>query len=135
MAKTIRELQEELKAKQAKVGKLQAKRDKFLNEISKLDSQIEKITGEKPSSAGTSTRRTGKTRRSRRGPAGGKTLTDYLEQVLKDHPEGMRAKEAEQAVLDAGYPTTSKSFYNIVATTLREGKQFEKVSRGVYKLK
>jgi hypothetical protein len=47
----------------------------------------------------------------------------------------MGAKGAMNAVLAAGYQTKAKDFRSIVSRTLAAGKQFRKVSRGVYALK
>ena len=55
--------------------------------------------------------------------------------MLKGSPKGMRVKEVMNAATKAGYVSRSKDFYGIVATALREGPQFKKISRGVYALK
>lgn len=67
--------------------------------------------------------------------ASGETLQDYLVSVLKEADGPMRVKDAVAAVRDAGYPTNSKDFYGIVASGLRDTDKFEKVGRGLYKLK
>ena len=47
----------------------------------------------------------------------------------------MRAKDIAQAVVKAGYRSTSRNFYPIVAAALRDKKLFRRVRRGVYTLK
>ena len=46
----------------------------------------------------------------------------------------MRVKDIMAAVQEAGYESSSRDFYGLVAAAVRDGG-FEKVSRGVYKLK
>ena len=46
----------------------------------------------------------------------------------------MRVREIVAAVQEAGYKSAAKDFYGIVATAVR-GEGFEKLGRGVYRLK
>ena len=66
--------------------------------------------------------------------AEGKPLIGYVQDVLAKAKDGMRVKEVMAAVQQAGYKSAAKDFYGIVATAIREGG-FEKVSRGIYRLK
>ena len=66
--------------------------------------------------------------------ATGKPLAAYIREVLAGKPKGMRAKEISAAVAKAGYKSFSKDFYGIVATALRDKKNFHKLARGVYAL-
>ena len=64
----------------------------------------------------------------------GRPIVEYLVDVLKTAPKGIRVKDAMTAVAKAGYASKSKDFYGICATALRESGQFKKVARGVYAL-
>ena len=144
-AKTIQELQKELDAKQVLLGKLQQRRDKLSARMGIIDRQIAAIVGEsdsrrgrraaKPAKAAKAAKRAkapkaAKVTRRRRD---GKPLLEYIKQVLADS-SGMRVRDIAQAVKQAGYKTKAKDFYTIVASTVRDPKQFANLSRGVYKL-
>ena len=151
--KTIDELQKELESKQRKVDRLQSRRDKLADELDAADREIAKLTGEGRSQRGgrKSTRKTTRKRkkaargrrkkttarkpRRARKRATGRPLAEYIKDVLKNHPKGMRVKEIQAAVRKAGYRSSSKDFYGIVAAALRDEDNFQRVSRGVYKLK
>jgi len=70
----------------------------------------------------------------KRRRATGKPLVAYLRQVLAGKTKGMRAKDVSVAVAKAGYKSFSKDFYGIVATGLRDKKNFKNLRRGVYTL-
>lgn len=128
--KTINELKHELAMRERSLNELRAQRDK-------LDQQIARLTGEAVtvSVAAQAPLRGGRRGvRKFRGP-GGKPLTAYIAEVLKAATgKGMRAKDIATEVKQAGYPTSSKAFYGIVAATLRDKKKFKKLGRGVYTL-
>jgi len=144
MAKTmsISELEKQLAAKRGQAEKLQAKRDDLAARLEHLDRQLAELTGAAAPTAKRTPKRTPKrakaakrAKRAGRAAKGGKTLTDYIQQVLADAGEPMRAKAVEQAVRAAGYPTTAKDFYGTVAAALRNEELFQRVGRGVYKLR
>jgi len=129
--KSIAELRRELRAKEKALQALESRRSKLADELNAIDRQIAALVG--------ATRRA---RASRLVPAGrprrratGKPLVEYVESVLKGSKDGMRVKDIVAAVVDAGYKSHSKDFYNIVAATVREESRFTRVGRGVYKLK
>ena len=128
-------------------------------ELDALDRQINALTGKrkrrgrkpgpkpgrKPGRpAMRATRRTGKktakraakkTVRRARKRATGKPLTEYIREVLAQAAAPMRVRDIMTAVSKAGYRSASKDFYNIVAATVRDPKSFQRIKRGVYKLK
>ena len=59
---------------------------------------------------------------------------EFIVDVLKKAGQGMRVKDVMAAVTEAGYVSSSKDFYGIVAAALRDDKRFRKLSRGVYTL-
>jgi hypothetical protein len=132
--RTIAEIRRELRQKEAQVGYLMARRAKALARLAKIDRAIRAMGGEAPAAvkkgmgAGPRPGRRGRRR-------GGKPLIEYVRKALGKATGGMRVKEVQQVVRNAGYRTAAKDFYGIVATTLRDGRFFQKVRRGVYKLK
>jgi len=128
--KTIRELRRELKAKETKLRKLHAQRRKITARLGVIDGRISALAGD-VGKAGPKRKATA-SRRARKRPRG-EPLVKYIQGVLARAKQGMRAKDVATAVVKAGYRSTSKDFYGIVAATLRESSEFKRVSRGVYK--
>ena len=136
--KSIEDLRRELRVKEARVGRLESRRQKLLGRLLRMDREIAALGGA-ALSAGNGRRRGRKPkavmgRPGRRRRATGKPLTEYLREVLAKRPDGMRAKDIMPAVRKAGYKSHSKDFYGIVAATLRDEDNFKRISRGVYKL-
>jgi len=122
---SIHELRRCLEAQEQVVARLALRRRKLATQLAKLDKKILAAGGSvksMPVAPGPQPRRR----------TAGKPLIDYIISVLKAAPKGMRVKKVVGAVTRAGYRSTSKDFYGIVATALREGPQFKKMSRGVY---
>jgi hypothetical protein len=126
------------------MGKLEARRQKVLIRLRGIERLIGALGGEAPAGDGrrgrrgrraaVAGRRVGVARRGRRRRATGRPLPEFIKDVLAKNPEGMRAKDVAQAVTRAGYKSHSKDFYGIVAATLRDTRNFKRVSRGVYRL-
>lgn len=134
---TIAKLKREIAARERQVERLLAQRGKVAKQLADVDRQIEALGGEVPAAKKRPGRKPSKGAakpRTRRLPKNVKSLPEYVRDVLAGAKDGMRVKEVEAAVRKAGYKTFSKDFYGSVATALREGP-FQKVSRGVYKLK
>jgi hypothetical protein len=138
--RTIEDLRRELRAKEAQLDTLMARRAKAAARLESIDRKVRALGGETPS-APRGVKRERKGRRGiggvaarRRGPRG-KALIEYLKEVLAKARNGMRAKDVKDAVVQAGYPTSAKDFYGIVATALRDTRTFQKIRRGIYKLK
>ncbi|MGC9453700.1 MAG: hypothetical protein ACP5HU_02440 [Phycisphaerae bacterium] len=132
-AKTIDELQKELETKLERLEELKSRRDEIDREIAELMG----VGVTRSSSRRRKSTRGRKKTAAKRGGRGrrGKPLVEYIKDVLRKNPEGMRVKEIEQAVRKAGYKTASKDFYGIIASAVRDTDNFKKVKRGVYKLK
>lgn len=62
--------------------------------------------------------------------ATGRTLAQYVHEVLAAAARGLSLKEIEAKVLAAGYPTKAASIYKQVMKVLSKG--FKRVKRGVY---
>jgi len=137
IVKSIEQLRKELRTKERLVKRLQAKRNKVLAAVAKIDRRIAAISG-----AGLPGRGRGRkpapglgagNGRRRRRRASGKPLVNYVHAVLKKAKGPMRVKDVASAVIKRGYKTHSKDFYGIVASTLRDKTKFARVGRGKYK--
>ena len=127
-------LVKELARREAKLEQLKAERARLDKEIAQFENVAggAKVAAAKPAPA----RRGGRPRKAARPTrGGGKPLSQYLKDVLAGKPGGMDLKLIEQAVKDAGYPTTAKTLYNPILKIMRGDKSFKKVSRGTYALK
>ena len=62
------------------------------------------------------------------------SLVSTLAEVIKVK-ESMSIREAAEAVLASGYKSKSKDFPNLVSMTLASDKRFERVARGMYRVK
>lgn len=139
--RTIEDLRRELQVRERQLGKLQTKRDRLLIQLNRIDRQIAGMGGEVVAApkvrrgrpAGRPAAADG--RRGRRRRATGRPLTEFIRDVLAKASEGMRAKDIAEQVQKGGYKSHSKDFYGIVAATLRDTKNFKRLSRGIYKLK
>jgi len=132
---SIQELRRCLLAQEREVARLEQKREKLVKELARIDKAIVAAGGSLDKKPAAKTRATRAAVSPGRKPSDGKPLIDYIIGVLKGSPKGMRVKEVMNAVTKAGYVSRSKDFYGIVATALREGPQFKKISRGIYALK
>ena len=159
---TIAELKKQLSAKRKALTVLAAQRKKLAGRLAAVEKKIATLTGEAPAGkpprkkrakaakkkvsrkrkvakkATTEVKRAKKAvKKTARKPkrATGKPLVNYIKEVLAPAKEGMRAKDVAAAVVKAGYPTKSKSFYGIVAATLADTKAVKRLKRGVYALK
>ena len=61
-------------------------------------------------------------------------LPEALVQVISGKT-GVSISEAVAGVLASGYTSTSKDFPNIVKKTLANDKRFQRIARGVYRVK
>jgi hypothetical protein len=64
-----------------------------------------------------------------RAPAEAGSLREYILKVLREAGKPMRPKDIQQAVLDAGYKTTSQRFSVIVNQTLTKLVELGQVKR------
>jgi hypothetical protein len=113
-----------LRSQESKRRELLSDRKKILKQLAKIDSQISAIDGGSGGSVGGIR------------PKNSKSLVAHLEEILAKHPKGLPVGDILDAVVSAGYKTSSDNFRSIVNQTLiKEGKKFGAVSRGVYALK
>lgn len=145
--RTIRQLQRELNAKRRSLSTLRRRRARAAARLAAIDKAIAAMTGAGPGRK--PGRKKKKLRRKRGRPAKkravrkvarkrrratGKPLLVYMRQVLAKSSGGMRPKDVAAAVTKAGYKSYSKDFYAVVAKALLDRKNFQRVSRGIYKL-
>ncbi len=116
------ELQAELQRRERGIRKLERRREKLLDELAKIDSELGAVGA------------LGASGRIRRRPRNEMNLVDSLAEVLNG--KTMSVTEVTQAVQKAGYITTAANFRTIVNQALiREKKKFKKVARGQYTAK
>lgn len=128
---TIPQLRAEIARRQTVLPKLQKKRAKLLKAIGTLDRQIAALGGQVEQPA----KRKGRPPKAAKSKASsGKSLAQSIRDVLGRSKGGMRIKDIVVAVRKAGYKSAAKDFYGLVAAVVR-GDEFEKLGRGVYKLK
>ena len=143
---SIGDLRRELQALRKRLAELRSRRAKVAKGLAAIDKEIAALTGERAVRRGPqkAKRKAGPGRKKkavrapkagRRKRATGKPLAQYIGEVLGKAPKGMRVNAVMTAVVKAGYKSGSKDFYAIVAKTLLQGDQFQRVTRGVYKLK
>ena len=121
-ALSIVDLENLLQERRASLQKLTRQRAELQKKITVVDREIAHL-------GGTAAART----------AGGRVRNDQslvavMESVLKGK-KPMKVGDILQAVLSAGYHSTSENFRGIVNQTLIKEKQFSQVARGTYTVK
>lgn len=119
---TTTELHSELRRRTRNVPKLVAKRQQLLAQVAEIDAVITALGGAVPGGGST-----------RKRPKNDSNLVEALQALLKT--KTMSVTEAAEAVQQAGYKTTSKTFRTIVNQTLINSGKFKRVSRGQYTAK
>jgi len=138
--KSISELRRELRAREKELARLRSKRVGLARQMARLDKMIATLAGgkvpvqRKKGKKKSTAKKAGQVVRRARRRARGKPLVAYIRQVLAKAPKGMRTKDIAKAVVAAGYRSSSKNFYGIVAKTVLEEKGLKRVARGVYTL-
>jgi len=116
------DLNRELERREMSAEALLRKREKLINELEKIESEIE-ASG--VASGGNALRP--KRRRAKNDMSLGDALAQSMEVRAVVSPA-----EASQLVKANGYKTTSKNFNMMVSNTLAKDKRFKRVSRGQY---
>lgn len=121
---SVAELQRIIAERKSRVAELKKERRKLLKELTRVEREIERAGGS-----------TGGRRSATSRPRNTMSLAAAIAEVLKNG-KPLRVGEIADAVLKAGYKSTSPRFNAIVNQTLiKDKKRFEQVERGVYKLK
>jgi len=119
------DLKNELRRRIGRLETLQRKRERIAEQLAEVDSEIDALGGEID---GRTSRRGGRKR-----PRNEMNLEDALASVLRNKTMGVT--EAAEAVQEAGYRTSSRSFRTIVNQTLINSDKFKRVARGQYTAK
>jgi hypothetical protein len=128
--------------------KAQKKLGKLLKQVDKLEAQIAELeplaktmfaptAPAAPAAKAKPGRKPGKkpaATKAKATRAMGKSLGQYVAEVLTVAPKGLSIKAIEKAVRKAGYPTVAKNIYNPIMKVLGKGG-FQKVEAGVYAVK
>lgn len=118
------ELAAELQRRQRSLGKLEAKRDRLLQQVAEIEQEITALGG----SAGGAAVPDG-----RRRPRNAQSLGDVLPKVLSG--KQLSIEEIMEAVRVTGYTSTSANFRVIVNQHLIKHPKIKRVGRGVYTAK
>jgi len=123
------DLQAELARRDRRLGTLQRKRQRVLDQLNEVEQEIMELGG----TPGARTKSASQRKKTDARPKNKMSLPDALAKVMStSNPMGV--SEAAEAVQKAGYKTNSKNFTTIVNQTLIKDDRFEQVSRGKYKL-
>jgi hypothetical protein len=131
--RTVAGLRAELAAKEEQLAALLAQRRTLAKQIEKIDRGIAALSGDRRRARRKATVKAPAARR-RKIPKNTKPLAAYIAEVLAKARGGMRVKDVMPAVRAAGYKTSSKGFYGLVAAAL-QGDAFRRTGRGVYVLR
>lgn len=121
---SIGELERLLEAQRKRVASLQKKRDQLVAQITKIDEEIAGLIGEPRAP------RKARRRRRRRG----KSLAQFVLEVLGQSPEPKSAAEIAEAAIGAGYQTSSKKPVALVRQVLYKNPQIQAKERGRFVL-
>jgi len=119
------ELKGELQRRGRRLQTLQKKRERLLQQVAEVESEIQEIGGAVgPRGVGDGLRRR---------PRNEMPLEDALAKLLKNRT--MSVTDATEAVQQAGHKTSAENFRTIVNQTLINSPKFKSVSRGQYTAK
>ena len=118
---SLNELQAMISSQRSQLSKLRRQRAEMQRDLDAIDRRIGVIEG-------------------RGGRIGGraknaKSLVKTMEEILGKSSKPMQVSAIVDAILAAGYKTTSANFRSIVNQTLIKEKQFTAAERGKYQLK
>ena len=123
-------LKKELQRRLEVLPKLIAQRDELNCRIAELEALGAVEKAPKPTSMPAAKKRGRRAKRTKSAVSLASTLAEAIKAK-----ETMSVAEAAEAVLASGYKSKSKDFPNLVNMTLASDKRFERVARGVYRVK
>lgn len=137
---TVAELRKLLADQEKELQKLEKKRGSLLGELEGVESEIERLSGEKAVAGLRKAVAEKKPERPRKKAArqpirtrkGKITLREALRQVLAKASSSLRVAEIVERLPETGYSSTSKNLANMVGQVLIKGEEFRRVSWGKY---
>jgi hypothetical protein len=121
----LRSLQEQIQQTLAQLGQIeQQATEEIRQELRAVQTRDGMRRGPRAAAPAAPAKRRGRGPRPEAG-----SLREYILKVLRDAGRPMRPKEVEQAVLEAGYKTTSQRFSVIVNQTLTKLVELGQVKR------
>lgn len=117
---SISELQTLINSRKTKIRQLRKERRTLAGRLARIDAELAVLGGQ----AGASLR-----------PRNEKNLVDVIADVMGQHGKPMRVGEVTDAVMAAGYRSSSTNFKGIVNQTLIKERRFTSPERGVYALR
>jgi len=116
---SISELERLLARQKERLKLLQTRRDRLASRLARVDEQIGSLLGKPPAPR----------KVPRRRPAG-KSLLQHILDVLKAAPQPKSIAEITEAVIQAGYRSTSKDFPSLVRQVCYKSKLIQRKERG-----
>ena len=123
-------LQKELSRRLEALPRLIAERDELNRQIAELKALSPAAEAPKPTNAPAPKKRGRPVKRTENPQSLASTLAEII-----NAQDSMSVGDAAKAVLASGYKSKSKDFTNLVNITLSQNKQFQRVGRGVYRVK
>src|SRR4051812_15459583 len=117
---SINELQSLINQRKTKIRQLRKERRTLAGRLGRIDRELAVLGGQ-----------VGATLR----PRNEKNLVDVIADVMESSKKPMRVGEVTDAVLAAGYRSSSANFKGIVNQTLIKERRFSSPERGVYALR
>lgn len=130
---SIAALEAALAQKRRQLESLASERVALVRQLEKVDQRIALLRGNQPKVAPAPQAKVQAPKRRRR-KSGGEPLSGVVARVLKEAGRPLSVKEITEAVLAAGYKTTSKDFGSVVAQYVYGGRALQRVGRGLYTL-
>jgi len=123
---TIAQLEQLLAKQKNRLKELQKRRDRLASQIAKVDAQIASLNGT-PTAAPKKARPVRKRQ--------GKSLRQHVVDVLKASSQPMTAKDITDAVVKAGYRSSSKNLLTLVRLTCYKSDEIQRKGRGEFAVK
>ena len=123
-------LKKELQRRLEALPKLIAQRDELNQQIAEIEGVAAAEECPKPTRVPAPKKRARRAKRAKSAVSLASTLAEAIKAK-----ETMSVAEAAEAALAAGYKSKSKDFSNLVNMTLASDKRFERVARGVYRVR
>jgi len=122
--KSISELEQLLESQKKRLATLQKRKDQLASQLTKVDGEIASLVGQAkaPTEAPRPRRR------------GGKSLREFILETLGQSAKPLSARELTEAVLAAGYRTTSKNPTALVRQIVYRDERIEKKEAGKFVL-
>ena len=135
--KTVAELERFLEKVDQGIQALNENKERIAAQIQSIKSGLAHLLGkapEAPEAEEKPARRKGRRRR-KRAKRQATTLRQAVAEIMKSAGKPMRASEISEQLQTSGHKTRSRDPKNMVSAILGQGREFKRVSKGLYALK